>query len=530
MENKKVERLDDYDTKLANKKAKKAFSAILAGVVLVAGTVVGTAHFKKNSNKEVETTTTSTTQETTTSFEEIDALYLTEDFNINDASAVMERAKAIYEISEKQVKVNDIVNILYLVNEKFDAISYPENTKTDTEKFKYIQELITKKMYNLLNDNIELHSQRAEQLTNDLKKLVEVDSDVKYIYAYMFEAKHEGKNSAIKLAQIIEEQNDNIEEKNVDGFKKTADDMKQATEDLKKANLSDGYGVVDFLDTMSKEPLWPGFKFETDYVDSYSNSLFANWAKKEGIDYNELLKGKNCVAKSKEGVSYNSSDAQKANAKEKTTAKADIKKKGGKKVATSTSIVNNEFTTKVVKESSTVKVTEGTTVIKDNGTTAKVEITTDAKGNGHGEVVIPGGKVVEEVTEISGGEVIGEVTEISGGEVIGEETSEQNSSESEFSSTKDKNSTTTQKTASTTTTTTTTTTGFYDYTYVDKDIPDMDIYTENEFDNESQKAKASIGVGGAALGMLGLYSARLRRRKTLEEIEAAEASKSKKHR
>ena len=467
MENK----LKDYDTTLANAKFKKittgVTAVILAGAMIVGGSKVAKL-LKGDVKAEPETTVT---QETDQLNEEFGVLYLCEDFDINNEVAVNERAQAIYDISEKQVEVSDIKNIIYLINEKFDKIDYKGKT-TDEDKFKYVQKLITKDCFQLLNDNIQDDAQRAADLVNegDAKEVVEGQKD---IYAYMFEASHQGKDSAFIIAQIIEEQNNNIKNSLVSNFEQTGKDLIYTIEGLKDANLSDGYGTMDYLDGMSKEPLFPGIKMDTNYVDSYTNSLFASWAKSEGIDYSKLLEGSNCASKTKEGKKYNASDAIKANSIESTTVKANDTKKGGKHVKTETSKKNTEVTTTIEKESSTMKVTEGTTKMPDGN---KVEITTDKNGDGHGEVTEKGGDVVEEKTEVSGGEVIDVITE-------------EPTTTTKVVISKEEPTTTTK------TTTTTTTTTKQEYTYVDEDLEDIPILTEDEYNNTKTKSSA-IAVGG----------------------------------
>ena len=224
---------------------------------------------------------------------------------------------------------------------------------------------------------------------------------------------------------------------------------------------------------MSKEPLFPGIKMDTNYVDSYTNSLFASWAKAEGIDYSKLLEGSNCVSKSKEGKKYNASDAIKANSIESTTVKANDTKKGGKHVKTETSKNSTEVTTTKETESSTVKVTEGTTKMPDGN---KVEITTDKNGEGHGEVTEKGGEVVEEKNEISGGEIL---------DVIIEEHTTVAETTTNVTTTK----------VEPTTTKATTTTTEHEYIYVDEDLEDIPILTEEEYNKSTAKSSA-IAVGG----------------------------------
>ena len=49
-------------------------------------------------------------------------LILTEDFDINDESAVRKRAEAIYNISEKDITIEEIMNVIYFMNGKYESL------------------------------------------------------------------------------------------------------------------------------------------------------------------------------------------------------------------------------------------------------------------------------------------------------------------------------------------------------------------------------------------------------------------------
>lgn len=471
---KEITKLEDFDTTTTNKRAKTIIT-IGTSLILVGAMILGGSRIAKisNRNKDVsEPEPTSNSQEYNENQNDGMFLELCEDFDINDKNAVADRAKAIYELSEKKLDVAEIRNIIYLINEKFSEIDYNGKT-TDEDKFRYVQKLVTEYSYQLLNDNISDEAERASNLMNEEKNLKSINEGQHDIYAYMFQATSEGKNSAFEIAQIVEAQNDNIKNSNVKGFDETGEQIIDATEGLKNVNLSDGYGTLDYLDCMSKEPLWPVIKMDTNYVDSYSNALFSSWAKTMGIDYSKLLESNSSISKTKEGNKYNAKDSADANSKENTTQKANDEQKGGKHVGTQTSVKDSNVTTKKHSESSTVPVTEGK---NDEG----VEITTAKNGDGHGEVTEKGGEVVEEETKVSGGDLI---------------TKKEEPTTKKEEPTKE---TTTNKTEST--------------TFVEEDVEDLPIYTDDEFDNENKKA-AGIGSGMMGAGFLTLLSGKKRRRR-----------------
>ena len=117
------------------KKAMTITALVAAGAIIIGGTKIAC---NKKLKKQAEVTTDLQTE----AYENSD-LYLSSDFDINDDNAVLKRAQDIYEISEKEYNVLDIKNTIYLYNGKYDRITYPENVKTDDEKFMYIQDTLT---------------------------------------------------------------------------------------------------------------------------------------------------------------------------------------------------------------------------------------------------------------------------------------------------------------------------------------------------------------------------------------------------
>ena len=108
----------EFYEKMNEKKSeykKRGIAIALASVMTVTGLAASCA--RNNSSSDSETTTITETQ-TNSSTDEFKSLYLSEDFNIDDENAILERANAIYDLSDKKISVEEIVNMIYLINDK----------------------------------------------------------------------------------------------------------------------------------------------------------------------------------------------------------------------------------------------------------------------------------------------------------------------------------------------------------------------------------------------------------------------------
>ena len=141
----------EFYEKMNEKKSeykKRGIAIALASVMTVTGLAASCA--RNNGSSDSETTTITETQ-TNSSTDEFKSLYLSEDFNIDDENAILERANAIYDLSDKKISVEEIVNMIYLINDKAEHISFSSNN--DTKKYEYLQYLI-KNIKELLNDHM----------------------------------------------------------------------------------------------------------------------------------------------------------------------------------------------------------------------------------------------------------------------------------------------------------------------------------------------------------------------------------------
>lgn len=477
----KITKLEDFDTTTTNRKF-KVISTIGTSLILVGALILGGSQIAKISNKNNNTPEpepTSDSQEYEEDQNDNMFLELCEDFDINDKNAVNQRAKAIYELSEKQIKVEDIANMIYLINEKQELITLP--SKDDVKNYEYLQSLI-KDVKELLNDHMSSYVNTQQDLLEGNK---DVNVTVKtLIQAYMFMAKTSvGKNTAISMAQVVNRQTDNIEQKNVDDMKVASEEYYKLYETLLETDgITNGENFVSLKDVQVKVSIMNvGLtKEQKDKMDNnkgskYGNSIVFDAVEKLNIDDEKVIQDAKAYTTTPNDKT--SGDRDKAPKNDKPAPGEPSTIKGGKHVGTSSD--DSKVTTKKHSESSTVQVTEGK---NDDG----VEITTNKNGDGHGEVTEKGGEVVDEKTEVSGGDVI---------------TEKETTTKREESTTEKEESTTKKET----------TTKEESTTFVEEDVEDIPIYTDDEFDKENNKA-AGIGSGIMGAGVLTLFSGKKRRR------------------
>lgn len=325
--------------KFGNSKKKKLIALITAAVMAVSGLAVGLNSCKRDE----EGTSTSIAGDATE--EETKDLILTEDFDINNESEVKKRAEEIYNISDKEVSVSDIMNIIYLYNGVYDKVNC--GGTTDIEKYQNVQKLAITITYKLLSSgNLDDMANRAADLASNVKNPRNA-KEGKYIYAYMFESSSKYKDIGLDIANNTEKQIDNILLGDVSAFENSEKTFENTISDLvdasKSSSIPVGYSAINFLDTNSKEVLYPSNSFDSNY-SYYTDDVVAQWAKTWGIDINKLLEeGK--IVKTSEYSKYINDDAKKAKSKENTTQKANDVQKGGKHVANQTSSDNYYTTT-----------------------------------------------------------------------------------------------------------------------------------------------------------------------------------------
>ncbi len=428
---------------------KKITSLITAGALIITGSA-GIAHLsKKNDNKNVDISTTTSVSTTVVDSpvvkdELFKQLKLTANFDINDKAAVRKRAKAIYKISEKEVSVGTIVNLIYLINGKYKRINF------SGKEFgaKDLQNLFVS-LTRLLDDN----------MTALEKKQIGENWKPNYngtIYAYMFMAKTQPntsdyvvtKQEAIESAKIVEEQKNNIKKDKKGNYSKTAakyyelfNVLRNRIDKNKNAKVLAGYPYVFFRDYTCKNAIMSAYlskekqqdKIDENYTETYAGKLTGFVEEAFNVSLQKeiqeaIASGQFGYDVPNFGSGYSSSDAKGADSQIDATrvSARDVVDSGGREV-TSYSERANTPTTSVTRESYTVTpttnvveetyvaepITEGTTK-KAETTTKKSETTTKreegTKNNTVTTTTTPSTKKNEEVLD-EGGDVVFEGSE-----------------------------------------------------------------------------------------------------------------------
>ena len=348
--------------KNAKKTAIATTCLTLAG--LIAAGFVGAYALKKLRkpvNPEPITTLTETEPETEV---EIDHgnLILWEDFDINNKDEVRQRAQAIYDISEKKYSVDEIVNIIYYFNEKYDNITFKSDASSE-DKFKYLQNLAIH-LSDLLDDNLKDDLDRMYSLLDkDNGEDTVLSKDDHEIYAYMFMPSNTkvvtetmtgekvefnlgnkgDKDIAIALALEVEKQLDAIKDGNTSSFSNNAKNFFVIVEQI--GNLKDtpdGYMVLMIDDYKTKYPLYGNnFTKEQQEVlnettqNNYLNTIGFAAAKATGASFDARKhKGQEITPQTEK---YVAADKKKAEEGQTTVTFSEKKviEQGGKKVETS---------------------------------------------------------------------------------------------------------------------------------------------------------------------------------------------------
>ena len=353
-----------------NEKGKKITAAITAVAILVGGTLI--AKLATKDKKHVEDNSSSIS--TTVDYENQYGLKLTKDFDINDSNAVRQRAKAIYELSDKKYTIEDIMNMIYLVNSATDKIKL--DSMNEEEKFEYLQKLAVG-LYDVLATNVVDFSKGLTSLNNDISfDLKSTDA----IYSYMFIASGKGKEDAINLAIVVNKQINNI--KNADKSKLTnnADDFYAQSKLIynNKSGYPDGVVVALIDDIKSKIPVMGLSKekaadLSKEYQNVDINKIWFDVANKVGA-YKEA--DANCESKVNHTTNNEKNNANDKNSAERRENRP-TKSSTTTKVETGGKPVRTEVVPKTTKKTTTrvvtsefvvpVKTTKPTTTIVDQG-------------------------------------------------------------------------------------------------------------------------------------------------------------------
>lgn len=353
-----------------NEKGKKITAAITAVAILVGGTLIAKLSTKDKKHVEDNSSSISTTVDYGSQY----GLKLTKDFDINDSNAVRQRAKAIYELSDKKYTIEDIMNMIYLVNSATDKIKL--DSMNEEEKFEYLQKLAVG-LYDVLATNVVDFSKGLTSLNNDISfDLKSTDA----IYSYMFIACGKGKEDAINLAIVVNRQINNI--KNADKSKLTnnADDFYAQSKLIynNKSGYPDGVVVALIDDIKSKIPVMGLSKekaadLSKEYQNVDINKIWFDVANKVGA-YKEA--DANCESKVNHTTNNEKNNANDKNSAERRENRP-TKSSTTTKVETGGKPVRTEVVPKTTKKTTTrvvtsefvvpVKTTKPTTTIVDQG-------------------------------------------------------------------------------------------------------------------------------------------------------------------
>lgn len=365
---------------------KNTWKKIIAFITAV-GMLLSLAGCKSNDSKKDEGESTSISAED----EEL-GLILTEDFDINDSDAVKKRAQAIYDISEKKVSVDQIVNIIYYFNDKLDSLSLG---KTDKEKVNGLK-TISSDAYALLYNNIEDDSLALSNILSGKEQSIVDDEE---IFAYHLMASGDEKKTALENARIVKEQLNNIRDKNKEGLSLTAEKFYTNVLSIKNnKDIKASSQTLILMCSKSKLGIMSGSFLSKEKSDelnkiSYSNTL--------NLVYSDAIKKLGLSSALDEMIDEKRNDGTLG--KPLTKEEEKYKKEDAKEAQTHPAIKEEKTTT--------VKVDNGGTKVEDNKGKQEVvkpkeEVTTTVTEEETFVAPVPDDVVTEE--EITGGEVVSE--------------------------------------------------------------------------------------------------------------------------
>lgn len=354
-----------------NEKGKKITAAITAVAILAGGTLI--AKLSTKDKRHVEDNDSSSIS-TTVDYGSQYGLELTSDFDINDSNAVRQRAKAIYELSDKKYTIEDIMNMIYLVNSATGKIKL--DSMNEEEKFEYLQKLAVG-LYDVLATNVVDFSKGLTSLNNDISfDLKSTDA----IYSYMFIASGKGKDAAINLAIVVNKQINNIKNADKSELTNNADDFYAQSKLIynNKSGYPDGVVVALIDDIKSKIPVMGLSKekaadLSKEYQNVDINKIWFDVANKVGA-YKEA--DADCETKVKHTTNHEKYDSKDSSQAESIGNKS-TKNNTTKKIETGGKPVRTEVVPKTTKQTTTrvvtsefvvpVKTTKPTTTIVDQG-------------------------------------------------------------------------------------------------------------------------------------------------------------------
>lgn len=389
-------------------KVSKKTMAVLLSAIMAGSGAVGVTSYLNGKNNDIAGNSYSSNADDQDKYAEFNDLTLIKSFDM-DKDSVRERAKEIYELSEKDYTVEDIMNLIYMVNEKYSDIIF-EKSATDIEKYQYLQTLITgintDGTNSLFDDNIKDEVNHGALINSGEKDLETLDQSDEYIHAYMLDSKgieNYEKQLEASLAKIVNEQKRLIETNaTVEELESNANTYYDFVSEKIYGNkdLSDTFmWIIDrqisqqnplFTMLLSKEKVEDLDKQHK--VQAEENKLGFEITDELGLDTSNLDDCEKQTTRAL-GSHYDRKDAAEANAKQTTKKENKVIYQGGKKHGTVTEKKKEKETTTNVRTETHINtegMTEGTANIGGN----KVELTTDSKGNLGATTTSKGGQEV----------------------------------------------------------------------------------------------------------------------------------------
>lgn len=359
-------------------RAKKVLAGTLAAATLAGAIAAAGVKISNESNSAI-TTTQSTNDNPSDDLNIMNDLFL--DFDINDKVAVEKRAQDIYNISAKEIPVSDIINIIYLVNGAYKNINFGTAT-TDAQKYQFLQDLILK-IEGLLGDNVPGY---VNVLAGNQEK-----AKGEFVHAaYLISKKSDGKDLAIKFAQIVETIKESIVKGEKDKYQAATKDylviVNEVLKAIKDGKLTSGEATLITKAEKAMNPLVTTVLSKDSNYKNIVAELDKNLVSNTNKLGNEAVADLGLQAAVEElerdfkqtpvGDSYNASDAVQAQAMAGEASGKKVADEGGKDLGNESLNVSGG---EVIGESTYTEVVNG-------------------GAESHEEQVVEGGDIVDEIT------------------------------------------------------------------------------------------------------------------------------------
>ncbi|MEG2620818.1 MAG: hypothetical protein RSA10_01835 [Bacilli bacterium] len=251
--------------------SKKITAALVAGALTISGIGALISHNKKGTDNTDDVQITDTVKLENEKF-------IWSEFDINVNEEVLARATAMYEISDKTVSVEEIIDIIYLINER------PELIKKASLKYAQKMMLDVEKLLRTNIDKVEVNNV--------------INNDLNFIYTHYFIAKdYKDRDKALEYDKLVSLFLEKVQLGNVEEKKETSNLIRDMLTNLYSNDLSSGVGYLisvdktkftfnnTFLD-MTKEQR---IEFDKNTQNIYDSLLSGNYIKVKKITKDEEI-------------------------------------------------------------------------------------------------------------------------------------------------------------------------------------------------------------------------------------------------